>query len=107
MKNQTSLLPKARLPIQKMGENIRLARIRRNITAEMLSQRAAVSKVTLREIERGSPKVVIGNYVSVLFALGLHDDIGRVAQEDKLGRVLQDLGLGENVRASRVAEWKA
>lgn len=106
MKNQLSLLPKARVPIQKMGENIRLARIRRNITAEMLAQRANVSKVTLREIERGSPKVVIGNYVSVLFALGLHNDIGKVGEVDKLGRVLQDLSMGESVRASRTTGWK-
>ena len=79
--------------LARLGENIRMARVRRRITAALLAERVGVSHATLTAIERGAPSAAIGHYASALFSLGLLDDLPRVAADDELGRRLQDLGL--------------
>ena len=55
-----------------LGENIKLARKRRKLTAIQLAERAAIERVTLRKIELGDPSVSMGAYFNVLKALNLH-----------------------------------
>ena len=76
-----------------MGENLRLARRRRKITAKMMSERANLSVMTLRAIERGSPHVSMCNYMAVVACLGFQGDVAAVAANDALGRDLQDAEL--------------
>jgi len=76
-----------------LGENIKLARKRRKLTAIQLAERAAIERVTLRKIERGDPSVSMGGYFNVLKALNLHEDFLKLAVDDELGRKLQDLDL--------------
>lgn len=95
------LLPKAERILKTLGENIRLARLRRNITLAQEAERANVSVLTLNKIERGSPSVAMGNYMQVLFTLGFEEDLLKVASDDELGRKLQDLGLSTRRRASK------
>lgn len=83
--------------LARLGENIRLARIRRRVTSALLAERAGVSHATMTAIERGSPSVGIGHYASALFSLGLLADLERIAADDELGRRLQDLGLPKRV----------
>ena len=90
MKRQTILFPKAQKALKRLGENIKLARKRRGITSFLMAERADMSLTTLRAIERGSPKVAMGNYMSVLFCLGMQDDMIRVGETDELGRSIQD-----------------
>ena len=96
---KTILLPKAAKSLAIFGENLRLARIRRRITAAMMCERAGVSHATLTAIERGQGSVSMAGYMSVLFCLNFHRDIEKVAGNDVLGRELQDIDLPKRVRA--------
>lgn len=98
------LLPKTEAMLRELGENLRLARLRRNITAKLEAERAGISIVTLNKIENGSPSVALGNYMQVLMTLGLERDILKVAADDELGRKLQDAGLTVRRRASKRGE---
>ena len=93
MKRQNVLYPKAEKALLTLGENLRLARKRRKITAKMMAERANMSLVTLRQLERGSPQVSMCNYMAVIACLGFQDDIAKVAADDQLGRSLQDAAL--------------
>ena len=98
----TILLPRAQKPISVLGENIKLARLRRKFSAEQVAERANISRPTLVSIEKGNPNVTIGAYVKVLSVLGLEHDIMEVANDDKLGRRLQDAKLIVRERAPRI-----
>lgn len=87
------LLPKQAKTLTTLGENIKLARLRRKLTAEQVAERAGISRRTLVSVEKGLPGVAMGIYVQVLFVLGLSDDILDVASDDKLGRKLMDANL--------------
>lgn len=76
-----------------LGENIKLACKRRNYTQTQVAERTGLSRLTVRKIERGDPKVSIGHYVAVLSVLGLVEDFANVAIDDELGRKLQDIKL--------------
>ena len=84
-----------------VGEQIKLARLRRNLNVAQIAERATCSPLTVSRIEKGSPTVSIGIYLQVLYALQLEDDILLLAKEDELGRRLQDLSLINRRRASK------
>ena len=96
---RTLLLPKASESLRIFGQNLRLARIRRRITAAMMCERAGISHATLTAIEQGKSSVTMAGYMSALFCLNMHKDIEKVAADDILGRELQDLQLPKRVRA--------
>lgn len=87
--------------MQVVGEQIRLARLRRNLSIAQVAERATCSPVTINRVEKGTPTVAIGIYLRVLYALQLDDDILLLAQKDEMGRALQDLALRRRERASK------
>jgi transcriptional regulator with XRE-family HTH domain len=95
------LLPKTKKILAGLGENIKLARLRRKLSAKQVSERANISRPTLLAIEKGSPTVSIGSYIQVLFVLGLAEDFIEVASDDELGRKLQDAKLVVKERAPK------
>ena len=95
------LLPKYERMMQTLGENIRLARLRRDLSSEQVAERAGISRNTLIKIEKGDEGVAIGMYLRVLIVLGLQDNLLLVAKDDELGRRLQDAGLLTKERASK------
>ena len=87
------VFPRNRRLLEQFGENIKLASKRRGYTQILISQRTGLSRLTIRKIEKGDPGVSIGHYLAVLSVLGLADDLARVAEDDALGRKLQDIKL--------------
>lgn len=94
------LLPKQERMLQEMGSQLRLARLRRNITSQEMAQRTSLGRNTIVKIEAGDGSVSMGNYFRVLIALGLDRDILCLAKDDELGRKLQDAKLLPKKRAS-------
>lgn len=85
-----------------MGEQIKLARLRRNLSVQLVSERAGISRASLWNVEKGSPSVAIGIYAAVLHALNNMDiDLLLVAKDDAMGRKMQDLNLTTRKRAPR------
>lgn len=84
-----------------LGEQIKMARLRRNLSSEQIAERAGISRSTLVKIEKGDESVAIGMYFRVLIALNLKDDILLLAKDDILGRKLQDLNLTIKERSSK------
>jgi len=87
--------------LKELGENIKLARLRRKLSTKQVAERAGISRTTLYEIERGKPNVSAGKYAQVLSVLGLEDDLLNVAKDDELGRKLQDAKLIVKERAPK------
>lgn len=87
--------------MQIVGEQIRLARLRRNLSVAQIAERATCSELTVMRVEKGMPTVAIGIYLRILYALQLDDDILSLAKDDSLGRTLQDLELKHRERASK------
>jgi transcriptional regulator with XRE-family HTH domain len=87
------LFPKHLKILQRVGENIKLARKRRKLTTIQVSERAAIDRTTLYQIEKGTPSVSMGAYFNVMRVLGLQDDFLKLASDDKQGRTIQDLDL--------------
>jgi len=79
--------------METVGEQIRLARLRRKLSSELVAERANISRQTLWKIEKGNPSVCMGMYLKVLAALGLEKDLLLLAKDDTLGRLLQDAEL--------------
>ena len=95
------LLPKITRLLAILGENIKLARLRRRLSSEQISERANISRPTLVSIEKGSASVSMGAYAQVLAILGLEEDLLLLAKDDELGRKLQDANLPIRSRAPK------
>lgn len=91
-KKQT-IFPKYNSVLEKMGENIKIARKRRKLTTIQVAERADISRSTLYLIESGNSGVAMGAYFNVLRVLGLQEDFLKLGADDELGRRLQDLEL--------------
>jgi transcriptional regulator with XRE-family HTH domain len=94
----TILLPKHGRLLAEIGENLRLARLRRQLSADLVSERAGISRSTLHLMEKGSAGTSLGKLLQVLVVLGLESDISRVATDDVLGRKLEDARLSQTRR---------
>lgn len=97
-----NIVPATENILKTMGEQIKLARLRRDLSAELVAERVGISRASLWKVESGNPAVAIGIYAAVLHALGNMDrDLALVAKDDEMGRRMQDLNLMTRKRASR------
>ncbi|MFC1643087.1 helix-turn-helix domain-containing protein [Myxococcota bacterium] len=100
-RRSTSPHPAVGRLLRELGENLRLARLRRGFSMELVAERAGMSRTTLRAVESGAPAVTLGSYANVLHSLGLHEDLGLIGRDDELGRKLQDAKLPTRRRAPK------
>jgi transcriptional regulator with XRE-family HTH domain len=102
MKSKTNvLLPTASKTLAQLGEDIKLARLRRRLSTEQVAERAGISRSTLWLIEKGTSSVAMGAYLQVLFVMGLEKNFLNIANDDVLGRKLQDADLLVKKRATK------
>ena len=96
-----SLLPSTQKSLKKLGANIKNARLRRNIHADLLAEQAGISTDTLSAIEKGCFTVSIGAYAAVLAVLGLDADLQLVAVDEKGKEEFGQNNLQRRLRATR------
>ncbi|MFM0205813.1 helix-turn-helix transcriptional regulator [Paraburkholderia sediminicola] len=99
-KKTAPLLPGTELRLQQLGERLRLGRLRRRLTGKQVAERAGMTPVTLRSLEKGSSGVTIGAYLAVMQVLGAEKDLDLLLKDDPLGRNLQDAALPRRSRAT-------
>ena len=95
------LLPTTQQTLEKMGSNIKKARLRRNMRAELLAEQAGISTDTLSSIEKGVPTVSIGAYAAVLAVLELDKDIQLIALDEEGKKQFWEQNLYPRERASK------
>ncbi|MFH1952970.1 MAG: helix-turn-helix transcriptional regulator [Pseudomonadota bacterium] len=77
--------------LNRLGRNIRTARLRRKLSREALAERVGISRYVLADIERGKPTTAIAAYLGALWVLGLLRDMREVADPDRdeEGKILE------------------
>ena len=96
-----TLSPATQKALQKMGANIKNARLRRNIRADILAEQAGISTDTLSSIEKGAHTVSIGAYAAVLAVLELDKDIQLIALDEEGKKQFWEQNLYPRERASK------
>lgn len=101
-KKAVTVLPSTEKILETMGEQIKLARLRRQLSVELVAERAGISRATLWNVEKGSPSVAMGIYAAVLHALNNMDkDLLLIAKDDEFGKKLQDMNMQVKKRAPK------
>jgi transcriptional regulator with XRE-family HTH domain len=101
MKKSNSYSPLTKRLLTQMGENIKMARLRRDLSLKGVAERAGLALNTVVAIEKGASGSSMGAIASVLQSLNLTEDISFIAKDDLLGRKLQDLKITPKKRASK------
>jgi transcriptional regulator with XRE-family HTH domain len=92
-KKTAPLLPSTDELLHRFGARLRLARQRRRLSAKQVAERAGMSPMTLRSLERGGSGVTMGAYLAVMQVLGIENDLDLLGKADPQGRELQDARL--------------
>lgn len=101
-KKAVTVMPSTEKILETMGEQIKLARLRRQLSVELVAERAGISRATLWNVEKGSPSVAIGIYAAVLHALNNMDkDLLLIAKDDEFGKKMQDMNMQVKKRAPK------
>lgn len=101
-KKAVVIMPDTQRLLEQMGEQIKNARLRRGISAELITERASISRATLWAIEKGSPSVSIGAYAAVLHAInGMDKDLLLIAKDEMLEMTFTQLGRTVRSRAPK------
>jgi len=102
-KRVARLLPPLERRLARLGGRLHVARLRRRLSAKLAAERAGMSVMTLRGVERGGMGVYDPSVHGRAILLGLDDDVDTVAERDTLGRELQDAALPRRIRAAKSA----
>lgn len=89
--------------LQKLGQDLALARRRRRLTQQSMAERIQTSVSTLRRMEKGDARIPFGLIAQALFVLG---ELGRIdslldTANDEIGLSLMNQQLPQRVRTKR------
>ncbi len=103
MKKQTKLPIPVNKALQKLGSDLKEARIKRRLTMALVEERAGITHVTLTKVEKGDAGVSIGIYTKVMFVLGLIDNVYNLAEpaNDVVGKMYDKENLPKRVYYTR------
>lgn len=89
--------------LRKLGEDMRNARKRRRIPVKIMAERASISRATLNKIEKGDIGVLMGNYATVLFCLGMNGVLSNLmdSSKDIIGLQLEEENLPQRIRRKK------
>jgi len=96
---------RVRRSLAKLGTDIALARRKRSLTVQMMTERLGVAKSTYLKLEKGDPSVALGTYAMAFFVLGFNDVLGDIldARHDEQGLLLDQQHVPKRVRSPRTA----
>lgn len=100
-KKTAALLPTTDELLRQFGDRLRLARLRRRLSAKQVAERAGMAPMTLRSLERGGSGVTMGAYLAVMQMLGIEKDLDLLGKADPVGRELQDAQLPAHTKTTR------
>ena len=100
-KKTAPLLPATDELLHRFGDRLRLARLRRRLSAKQVAERAGMAPMTLRSLERGGSGVTMGAYLAVMQVLGIEKDLDLLGKADPVGRELQDAQLPAHTKTPR------
>lgn len=100
---QGILPPSLRRNLQALGADIRIARLKRGLSVQMMTERTGLSKATYQKIEKGNPRVAMAGYAMVFHVLGFEAQLARVAaaEQDEVGLSLDRARLPQRIRTKR------
>lgn len=103
--------PKAKPALERLGQDIRNARLRRGIAVADLAVRAGTSSSSIARLERGERGVAIGTLADVLVVLGLLERLADLIdiRKDDLGLALaaEHVPRRGRSRAAKLRKQKA
>lgn len=99
-----TLPPAAEQALRALGENLAIARVRRNESQRTWAKRLGISAPTLIRMERGDPGVGVGIYATALWLMGRVNALAAIAapSEDR-GALETDVREAAQRRAIRSA----
>jgi DNA-binding XRE family transcriptional regulator len=93
---------KAKEALAQLGEQLRMARKRRQWTIAELARKIGVSSPTIIALEKGEPTVSVGVLVSTLWTLGLETELRNLANPNDIeGIKLMNTRLPKKIRTSK------
>jgi len=97
------LPPEVADAITVMGQHIKIARTRRNLTMQEMASRMFITRKTLTRLEKGDPGVSLAVFASALWVLGLDGNLKAIAEpaRDTVGIFHERKKLPKRVRAAR------
>ena len=96
-----NLTPSTIEKLIKIGTQIKKARLRRNISKELVAEKAGISEATVYAIEKGMETVSIGAYAAVLAVLELDKDLELIALDEEGKKQFSETNLIKRKRASK------
>ena len=89
-KKTVEVAPETQKILEKMGRQIKSARVRRNLSAQEVAERIGVSRMTVSAVEKGKATVSMGTYAAVLHVLdGMDKNFTLIAKEDEISKRME------------------